>query len=105
MDGFIVARITRSRQGKLYIDNTTWGSEADSIESGYQVPIGSIHLFIGRLDRSKPEPDRDVPTETASRLKADSRNAFVGFANGSPKPTCSVETLEQVNSAESSDAD
>src|SRR4051812_9265438 len=91
MGGFIAARITRSRYRRLYIDNTEWGSDADSVESGYRVPIGSIHLFIGRLDRSELEPDRDVPTKTASRLKADSRHAFVGFANRFPGLARSVE--------------
>src|SRR4051812_11897120 len=104
MDGLIDTRITRSRRGKLYIDNSIWGSEADSIESGYRVTIGSIHLFIGRLDRSEPEQDRDVPTETASWLKIDLHHAFVRFANRSPEPTHCDETLEQGDSTEYSEA-
>ena len=105
MDGFVAARITRSRRGKLYIGNTTWGSEADSVESGYRVPIGSIHLFIGRLDGSEPQSDCDIPTKTASRLKTVSQHAFVGFTNGSPEPAHSIETLEQDESAKYSEAD
>src|SRR3954462_11915527 len=50
MEGFVVGRITRRRRGKLYIDDLTWGPEADFVGSGYQVPIGSIHIFIGKTD-------------------------------------------------------
>src|SRR4051812_42859297 len=57
MEGFIVGRITRSRRRKLCIDDLTWGPEADSVESGYRIPIRSIHIFIGRMDGSEPEPD------------------------------------------------
>src|ERR1041385_888614 len=54
MEGFITGRITRSRSRMLYIDDATWGPEADFIESGYQIPIFSIHLFIGGLTGSEP---------------------------------------------------
>src|SRR3954471_23259125 len=67
MERFIAGPITRSRRGKLCIDDSTWGSEADSIESGYRVPIGSIHIFIGRIDGSEPDSDPEVPIETSSR--------------------------------------
>src|SRR4051812_35535363 len=66
MEGFITVRITRSRRGKLYIDDSTWGPDADSVESGYRVPIGSMHIFIGRTDGSEPELDPEVPLETSS---------------------------------------
>ena len=56
MVGIAVDRMTKSRRGKLYIDTAAWGLETDSVESGYQVSIGSIHLFIGRADGSEPEP-------------------------------------------------
>src|SRR4051812_33363453 len=47
MKGFVAGRITRSRRGKLCVDDSTWGPEVDYVESGYRVPIGSIHIFIG----------------------------------------------------------
>ena len=49
--------MTKSRRGKLYIDDAGWGPEAGSIEYGYQVPFGGIHVFIGRIGESGPEPD------------------------------------------------
>src|SRR4051812_969439 len=55
MEGFVIGRITRSRSGMLYIDDATWGPEDDFTESGYQIPVGSIHLFIGGLNSSEPE--------------------------------------------------
>ena len=105
MEGIAVGRMTKSRHGKLYIDNASWGPETDSIESGYRVPVGSIHLFIGKIDRSEPESDHDVPTEFASWLIAGSSHAFVGFINGSPEPACSIETLVDDDSVELSDVD
>ena len=55
--GYAVGRMTKSRRGKLYIDNAGWGPEADSIEYGYQVPFGGIHVFIGKIGEPGPEPD------------------------------------------------
>src|ERR1041385_2996410 len=92
MEGFVTGRITRSWSGMLCIDDATWGAEADFIESGYQVPVGSIHLFISGLNRSEPEPDHYAPIEAASRRLAGSDRAFIGFINEPPKLTCSVET-------------
>ena len=102
MEGFVAGRITR--RGKLYIDDSTWGPEADSVESGYRVPIGSIHIFIGKTDGSEPEPDPEVPVETSSRRSAGSKYTFVGFIAGSPESARSVESLTPDASEETSDA-
>src|SRR4051812_34036756 len=61
MKGFFSGWITRSRSGKLYIDDMTWGPEVNSIGSGYWVPIGSIQIFIGKTDGSEPKPNLEVP--------------------------------------------
>ena len=83
MEGIAAGRMMRSRRGKLYIDTTAWGPEADSIESGYRVPIKSIHLFIGRADGSEPKLDSDVPTEHVSQSPTRPAHAFIGFVNRS----------------------
>ena len=54
--GYAVGPMTKSRRGKLYINDAGWGSDASSIEYGYRVPFGGIHVFIGRI--SEPGPDR-----------------------------------------------
>src|ERR1041384_1654536 len=104
MEGFMAGRITRSRRGKLCIDDSTWGPDADSVESGYRVPIGSIHIFIGKTDGSEPEPDPEVPLETSSRRHAGSRHTFVGFIAKSPESARSVESSPPAASEETSDA-
>ena len=43
-----MGRMTKSRRGKLYINDVGWGPEAGSIEYGYRVPFGGIHVFIGK---------------------------------------------------------
>ena len=48
LKGYAVGRMTKSRRGKLYIDDAGWGPEAGSIEYGYRVPFGGIHVFIGK---------------------------------------------------------
>src|ERR1041384_1663885 len=103
MEGLVSRRITRSRRGKLYIDDSDWGPEADSVGSGYRVPIGSIHIFIGKIDGSEPKPDLEVPVETSSRRHAGPRHTFVGFFIGYPEPTRSVESLTHDVSEETSD--
>ena len=37
--GYVVGRMTKSRCGKLYINDAGWGPEAGSIEYGYWVPL------------------------------------------------------------------
>ena len=57
LKGYVIGRMTKSRRGKLYIDNKGWGPEAGSIEYGYRVPFGAIHVFIGKIGEPGPEPD------------------------------------------------
>ncbi|KAI4988014.1 hypothetical protein ZWY2020_029644 [Hordeum vulgare] len=54
---YAVGIMTKSRRGKYYIDNSLWGPEVDSIESGYRVPFGTIQVFIGMFGAPVPEPD------------------------------------------------
>ena len=68
---YAVGRMTKSRRGKLYIDDAGWGPDAGSIEYGYRVPFGGIHVFIGRIDESGPEPDVCTNLiETAQRARS-----------------------------------
>ena len=57
LKGYAVGRMTKSRRGKLYIDDAKWGPDAGSIEYGYRVPFGGIHVFIGKIGEPGPEPD------------------------------------------------
>jgi len=89
LKGYAVGRMTKSRRGKLYIDNAGWGPEADSIEYGYRVPFGGIHVFIGKIGEPAPKPDicTDI-IETARRASSSSfqpeaRHVFVGVVHGS----------------------
>ena len=51
LKGYAVGRMTKSRRGKLYINDAGWGPDAGSIEYGYRVP------FIGKISEPGPEPD------------------------------------------------
>ena len=89
LKGYAVGRMTKSRRGKLYIDNAGCGPEADSIEYGYRVPFGGIHVFIGKISEPAPEPDicTDI-IETARRassspVQPEARHVFVGVVHGS----------------------
>ena len=85
---YAMGRMTRSRRGKLYIDDAGWGPEASSIEYGYRVPFGGIHVFIGRIDESGLETDVCTNLiETAQRARSTRaqpvvRHAFVGCIHG-----------------------
>ena len=57
LKGYAVGRMTKSHRGKIYIDDKGWGPDAGSIEYGYRVPFGGIHVFIGRIGESGPKPD------------------------------------------------
>src|SRR3954470_21217261 len=54
LKGYTVGRMTKSRRGKIYIDDAGWGPEAGSIEYGYRAPFGGIHVFIGKIGESVP---------------------------------------------------
>ena len=86
LEGYPVGRMTKSHRGKLYIDDAGWGAEAGSIEYGYRVPFGGIHVFIGKICEPGPEPDicTDL-VETAQRarsawVKPAMKRAFVGVS-------------------------
>ena len=88
LEGYVVGRMTRSHRGKIYIDDAGWGPEADSIEYGYRVPFGSVHIFIGKI--GEPGPELDICTdlvETAQRVRSTQvkpavKRAFVGVIHG-----------------------
>ena len=71
LKGYAVGRMTKSHRGKIYIDDEGWGPGAGSIEYGYRVPFGGIHVFIGKIGEPGPEPDicTDI-VETAQRARS-----------------------------------
>ena len=86
--GYAMGRMTKSRRCKLYIDNAGWGPKAGSIEYGYRVPFGGIHVFIGKIGEPGPGPDTCTDIiETAqrarpARVQPAAKHAFVGFIHG-----------------------
>ena len=83
-----MGRMTKSHRGKLYIDDAGWGPEAGSVEYGYRVPFGGIHVFIGKIGEPGPEPNicTDL-VEMAQRarsawVKPAMKRAFVGVIHG-----------------------
>ena len=86
--GYAVGRMTKSRCGKIYIDDAGWGPEAGSIEYGYRVPFGGIHAFIRKIGEPGAKPDicTDI-IETAqraqpARVKPAVKRAFVVWIHG-----------------------
>ena len=83
-----MGRMTKSRRGKLYIDDAGWGPEAGSIEYGYRVPFGGIHVFIGKI--GEPGPESDTCTDiikmsqraSPAQVQPTSRHVFVGVIHG-----------------------
>ena len=71
LKGHIVGRMTKSRRGKIYIDDEGLGPDAGSIEYGYRVPFGRIHVFIGRI--GEPGPKRTTAPTSSRRLSVQGR--------------------------------
>ena len=68
--GYTMGWMTKSCCGKLYINDAGWGPEAGSIEYGYRVPFGGIHVFIDKIN--EPGTESDICTdiiETAQRAR------------------------------------
>ncbi|KAI4983547.1 hypothetical protein ZWY2020_025413 [Hordeum vulgare] len=86
--------MSQSRRGKYYINNSLWGPEADSIETGYRVPFGKINIFVGMVGSPAPQPDISTDIVEPARYVRPvatpnlTRPVFVGFTQGS-------EELEQ----------
>ena len=66
LEGYAVGRMTKSHRGKLYIDDEGWDPEAGSIEYGYRVPFGGIHVFIGKI--GEPALSRTFAPTSSRRL-------------------------------------
>ena len=88
LKGYTVGWMTKSHLGQLYINDAGWCPEAGSIEYGYRVPFGGIHVFIGKI--GEPGPELDICTdlvETAqrarsARVKPVVKRAFMGVIHG-----------------------
>ena len=74
LEDYVVGQMTKSRRGKIYIDDAGWGPEADAIEYGYRVPFGGIHVFIGKIGElalsrtSAPTSSRRLSVRDLPRL-------------------------------------
>ena len=70
LKGYAMGRMTKSHRSKLYIDDAGSGPDAGTIEYGYRVPFSGIHIFIGKIGESGPEPDICTNIiETAQRAR------------------------------------
>ena len=100
--GYVVGQMTKSRRGKLYMDDTGWGPKADSIEYGYRVPFGGIHVFIGKIGEPGSEPDICTNIiEMAQHARPawvwpTMNRAFVGFIHGAESEDRSASGGETV---------
>src|SRR3954463_3662188 len=97
MEGFVSGRITRSRCGKLYIDDSHWGPDSGSRP--------------GRSKSSSPRPidlSQSWIWKFTWKSQASSKHALgtplLYFITGSPEPTLCVESLSNDTSEETSDA-
>ena len=66
LKGYAVGRMTKSRRGKLYIDDTGWGPEAGSIEYGYRDPLAEFMFASARL--ANRALSRTSPPTSSKRL-------------------------------------
>ena len=104
----MVSRITKSRRGKLYIDDEGWGPEAGSIEYGYRVPFGGIHVFIGKIGELGPEPDictdliETAQRASPARVKPAMKRAFLGCVPGIGSEPVSEDETAVYSDGESS---
>ena len=80
--------MTKSRRGKLYINDSGWGPEADSIEFGDRVPFGKIHVLIGIIGESSLVSDvisdfvESACHPRPGQNRLDQTHIFVGYMQG-----------------------
>lgn len=65
IEGYAIGQMTKSHRGKLYIDDSSWGPEADSIEYGYGSPsarsMSSSVSSVGQPPGWMPFPTPSQP--------------------------------------------
>ena len=67
LEGYDVGRMTKSRRGKLYIDDAGWGPEAGSVEYGYRVPFGAYTFSLARsVNRALSRTSAPTPSKRLS---------------------------------------
>ena len=104
----MVGRMTKSRRDKLYIDDEGWGPKAGSIEYGYRVPFGGIHVFIGKIGEPGPAPDictdlvEMAQCVSTARVKPSMKHAFVGCVHGIGSEPVSEGEMAAYSDGESS---
>ena len=54
LKGYAVGQMTKSRRGRLYIDDADWGPDAGSVEYGYRVPSVEFMSSSARLESRAP---------------------------------------------------
>src|SRR3954468_2865952 len=64
LKGYAVGRMTKSRRGKIYIDDAGWAPEAGSIENGYRGPLVA---YMSSLARSATRALSWTSAPTSSR--------------------------------------
>ena len=74
LKGYAVGRMTKSRRGRIYIDDAGYGPEADSIEYGYRVPFGGTTSSSARL--ANRDLSRTSSLTSLSRLSVRDRPGF-----------------------------
>ena len=86
--GYTMGRMIMSHRGKVYINDAGKGPKAGSIEYGYRVPFGRIHVFIGKIGKPGPEPDictdiiKTAQCARPARVQPAIKRVFVGFTHG-----------------------
>ena len=87
-EGYVNDEMTKSRHGRLYLDDVGWGPEANSIEHGFRVPFSGINVFFGKIGRSESGPDictdivEPARREQPARVDPGRKHVFVGFTQG-----------------------
>ena len=74
--------MTKSRRGKLYIDDEGWGPEADSIEYGYRLPFAKFTSSLARSVSQKLSRIESSRRARPAKAKAAPKHVFVGFVHG-----------------------
>ena len=88
IEGYAIGTRTKSHHVKLYINDACWGPKPDSIEYGYRVPFGGIHIFIHKIGGSEPKPyictDIVKPDRRAqpALVQPGEKHIFIDFMQG-----------------------
>ena len=77
-EDLVVGRII-TVNGTPLIDDSSWGPEADYLETGHIIPFGSVHVFVGFIGGESEDPSQHGDSEEGVAVTVDQEEESINY--------------------------